>query len=358
MEKSVFGKIIEDIKGSANQDDSLMGFQQLSKEDKLKFLNSLKDIKDETAGLYLNALHADETDRDIQKQIRKLLFVLKTLGIKVEEPKTTGEPVLKKIEEVREHRALLSNYDDANTRLVVAAYELKKNAFIFLNASTHFSDGLTELMSGSIDKAGLEDILRGYLVDKPEDMTLVEISPRYASYLLEEASTRSGKYKEEINHLKKFTTNIKGTLQKPGDIPNLPVPEATRSLPVEKILEHRIFKPFSLAWSTIEEDKKAYNSTGGSTIILPPYMVEQKRQTLIEKLLELDELKSKIPLIKRLLEDYAYIFHSLNEFSNYKGLIEHLQDTNGPQNILLYFIRKSLEIPEEKQSGLIVKPYE
>jgi len=72
-----------------------------------------------------------ESDKDVQKQMRKLLFALKTVGIKVEQPKQVGEAVLKKVEEVRAHRALLSNYDYQGTRLVVAAYEIKKNAFMF-----------------------------------------------------------------------------------------------------------------------------------------------------------------------------------------------------------------------------------
>ena len=357
MDQSVIDSIIKDIKASTTLDHSLNAFRRLSKEDKLKLLNSLKDIKNEAAGLYLNALYPGERDKDIQKQMRKMLFGLKTLGIKVEEPKETGEPALKRAEEVREHKALLSSYDSGLMRLLVAAYELKRNSFMFFNAYIHFSQGLRELTSGPVDGTGLKKILKEYRTDVPQDMVLANISPGYAAYLLEEASDRSGKYKEEIRQLKKVASGIKDKVRNPEDIYNLPMSDATRSLPIEKILEHHIFGPFILTWDTIEEDKKAYNGIGGSSIILPPYMVEEKRQAIIKRLLEQDELKSKIPLIKRLLEDYAYVFHGLNEFPYYKGLMECLRDANILSNILQYFIKGALAKSEEKQPGLIVGPY-
>jgi hypothetical protein len=129
-------------------------------------------------------------------------------------------------------------------------------------------------------------------------------------------------------------------------------------LPIEKILQHPLFESFSLEWKSLNEDKKAYNNIGGSSsIILPPYMVEEKKDRFIKDMLELEELKSKITSIKRLLEDYAYIFHSLNEFPYYKGLMECLQDMDAPKKALTYFLMKILDKSEAKQPGLIKNPY-
>jgi hypothetical protein len=357
-EQPLFERIIQEIKASDSMDDIIDAFQQLSKDDKIKLLISLKDIKNENAGVYLNALYAGEADKDIQKQIRKLLFVLKTMGMDVKEPTITGEPVLKRVEEVREHRALLSNYDIEHLRLIVASYELKKNNFIFFNAAIHFSNGLFKLTSGPVSKDGLKNIMKEHPGGSKGNMTMVDISPIYAGYLLEEAAARSGKHKEETTKLNRFIAHITDNIRKPKDIYDLIIPETTRSLPVEKILQHPVFEPFFLEWKNLEEDKKTYNSIGdGSTIILPPYMVEEKKHAFIEKLLESEELKSKIPLIKRLLEDYAYIFHGLKEFPYYKGLIECLQDMDAPQNALTYFITKALDKSKAKQPGLIKSPY-
>ena len=95
----------------------------------------------------LNAIYPEEKQKDPEK-IRKLLFRLKSAGIKVEEPKNTGEPVIRKIKEVYEQRGFASNYDHTHTRLVVAGFEIKKNNYIFLNAEIHMAGGLVELMSG------------------------------------------------------------------------------------------------------------------------------------------------------------------------------------------------------------------
>jgi hypothetical protein len=357
MEQPEIKKIIERVRAPETFDESLGDFRRLPKEDKLRFLDALKAVRDESAARYLNTLHDEEKDKDVQKQMRKLLFGLKTVGIKVEQPRQTGETVLKKVEEVRGHRALLSNYDVQGARLLVAAYEIKKNAFVFINASTHFSEGLMELMSGPIDRAGLESILKEFLSGRTPNMTVAEISPAYAGYLLDEASARSGKNKDDIRQLKKLIGPVKGVVQTPRDIYSLPMPEDTRPLPVDKILEHPLFEAFTVTWKTAEEDRKTYNSTGGSSIVLPPYMLEEKKVSFLKGVMEKEDVKSKIPLIRRLLEDYAYIFHGLSQFPHYKGLMDYLADERAPQKTMEYFIKKSFEKSEEKQPGLLVNPY-
>ena len=357
MEQPEIKNIIERVRAPETFEESLGNFRRLPKEDKLRLLDALKAVRDESAARYLNALHDEEKDKDVQKQMRKLLFGLKTVGIKVEQPRQTGETVLKKVEEVRGQRALLSNYDVQGTRLVVAAYELKKNAFVFINASTHFSEGLMELMSGPIDRAGLESILKEFLSGRTPNMTVAEISPAYAGYLLDEASARSGKNKEDIRQLKKLIGPVKGAVRTPQDIYSLPVPENTRPVPVDKILEHPLFEAFTVTWKTVEDDRKTYNSTGGSSIVLPPYMLEEKKQSFLKGIMEKEDVKSKIPLMKRLFEDYAYIYHGLSQFPQYKGLIDYLADESTLQKTMEYFIKKSIEKSEEKQSGLLVNPY-
>jgi len=67
--------------------------------------------------------------------------------------------------------------------------------------------------------------------------------------------------------------------------------------------------------------------------------------------------------LKRMMEDYAYLFYCMKEFNYYKGLIEYLKNENAPDEALSYFLKKSLETgkekPHEKQpeGGLIVNPY-
>lgn len=337
-------------------------FQKLSNKEKLEFLDSIVKQRNENTGVFLNRIYAEEKDKNIQKRIRALLHKLKTTGIHIEEPKTSGEPVLKKIEEKRVHRGLLSNYDDFNARVVFLAFEVKKNNFILLNADIHFTDGLFDLVTIPVDKKEIDDIVYKFRYDTNKKLVIVDVSFCYAGYILEEASKRSGKYRDEIFQMRKITSHVKDTIQKPEDIYNLECPETTRPLELEKVLTHTILEPFSLTWSSMEEDKKAFNATDSSSLILPPYMVEEKRQALLKSILEKDDIKSTFPHIKRMLEDYAYIFYNLKELPYYKGIVNCLQDSTTPLNVALYFIKKSLEDSElvdkdKEKEGIIINPY-
>jgi hypothetical protein len=351
-------EIIQAISDAADLKNKAEEFSRMSSEKKIELLQKIKDIKSGAAGTFLNMVYPDEKDKDIQKLIKKLLFRLKTVGVKVDEPKITGEPALKRIEEKREHRGFISNYDPEGTRLVCAAFGIKKNYFLFINAITHFSDGVLELTSAPVDRRNLETILNEYRQRTNSSIVFVEISPKYASYIIDETSAYSGKFTQEVKQLKQFTSNIKSEIQKPEDVYNLEIPDKTNPLPMEKILSNGIIEPFKLSWNTLENDKKEFANIGSSTIVLPPYMVEEKKLALIKTLLERDDLKQKLPLIRRMMEDYAYIFHCLHEYGAYKGLIEMLKDKNAPHDILFRFTRKSLEEAGQKQPGLIVNPYE
>jgi uncharacterized tellurite resistance protein B-like protein len=323
-------EIIQAISDAADLKNKAEEFSHLSSEKKIELLQKIKDIKSGAAGTFLNMVYPDEKDKDIQKLIKKLLFRLKTVGVKVDEPKITGEPALRKIEEKREHRGFISNYDPEGTRLVCAAFGIKKNYFLFINAITHFSDGVLELTSAPVDRRNLETILNEYRQRTSNSIVFVEISPKYASYIIDETSAYSGKFAQEVKQLKQFTSNIKSEIQKPEDVYNLEIPDKTNPLPMEKILSNDIVEPFKLSWKTLENDKKEFANIGSSTIVLPPYMVEEKKQAFIKTLLERDDSKQKLPLIRRMMEDYAYIFHCLHEYGAHKGLIEMLKDKNAP----------------------------
>jgi len=350
---------LTDIKNDIdNLESTVKVFTLLSREHKLEFLEKLKTIRTESAGKFLTAVYPLENDKKVQKVIKTLLFRLKTVGIKMPEPQIQGEPVLKKIEEVREHRGLMSNYDADGTRLAVVALEAKRNAYILIHSILHFSKGIIELASAPVDREGLKEVFGEYRKDSLNPFVVVEVSPRYASFLIEEASACSGKYAEEVKEFKVFSSRLGGEVQKPGDIYGLEVPDTTHALPFERIMANDIFQPFALSWDTLEDDRKEFGDTGGSSIVLPPYMVAEKRQAFLAALLDRDALRSQIPLIKRLMEDYAYIFHSLGEPGAFKGLVEMLRDPQGPSKVLSFLVQKAFEETEDRESGLIVNPYE
>lgn len=352
-------EIITTINDKNKLESNVQAFSQLLKENKLETLEKLKKERTEIVGQFLNRVYDTEHDKQVQKTIKKLLFRLKTIGVKVEELKAEGESALKKFEDKRMYRGLISNYDGDGNRMAMVAFEIKRNAYVLVHGLLHFSEGLLELSNVPVDSDGLNHIITEYLKGSLKPFTIVEISPRYASYLMEEASSLSGRYVEELKQMKSLSSRLGGPVQKPADIYALAVPNDTGVLSLEHILSRDIFEPFSVTWDTLEEDRKQFNDIGSpSTIVLPPYMVEERRQELLRNLIENGKLSPNLPLMKRLVEDYAYIFHALGEFNAYKGLIEILHQPDGPNKIFSFFVKKALEEKKEHQPGLIVNPYE
>jgi len=351
-------QIIQSIRSGTDIEKHAAAFSSLTKGEKLVVLGQVSNIKSEFSGQFLNAVYPGETDKDVLKVIRKSIFRLKSAGIRVEEPKATGEPVLKKVTETRENKGFMSNYDDMGTRVILLVFGIKKNSFILLNAISHYAEGLLELHTAPVDKQNLEMIVNEYRRSTSKQIVFAEVSPRYASLLIEEACTTSGRFAEEIKQMKPLNARLTGGIRKTADIYDLAVPEGTGSVFPETVFAHDVFAPFKVTWEGMDDDRKEYAGLGGSTIVLPPYIVEEKKQEFIRTLVAGDPLASYVPRIKRLMEDYAYLFYATNDLPCYKGLIEYLRNENSPQETLSRFITRSLEETEEKpQDGLIVNPY-
>jgi hypothetical protein len=353
-------EIIKAINDALDVEKKVEAFFALSKDEKKMLLEELQHIKTEVSGFFLNAIYPEEKDKDIQKLIRKLIFKLKSAGIKTEEPKSSGGPVIRKIEGVRERFGYMTNYDEMQTRLVVVGLEIKHKAFVFLNAETHFSKGLLDLMTAPpIEKKAFEEIIRTYREDTKPPKVFEEISPAYAGYLIEEASNRSGTFREEMRPLKSFTANIADAIQKPKDIYALTTPNTIVTPAIDTILSHGVFAPFQLSWKSFEEDRKKYNNVAGAAIILPTEPLDDKKKEFLKDITDRKDMKSLLPSFRRMLEDYAYLFYRTKEFDHYKGLIEYLNHNDTLQEALSYFIQKSLEREETKKDDgwVIVNPH-
>jgi hypothetical protein len=353
-------EIIKAINDALDVEKKVEAFFALSKDEKKMLLEELQHIKTEVSGFFLNAIYPEEKDKEIQKLIRKLIFKLKSAGIKTEEPKTSGGPVIRKIEGVRERFGYMTNYDEMQTRLVVVGLEIKHKAFVFLNAETHFSRGLLDLMTAPpIKKKDFEEIIRTYREDTKPPKVFEEISPAYAGYLIEEASNRSGTFREEMRPLKSFTANIADAVHKPKDIYSLALSDTIDGSAINTILGHGAFIPFQISWNSLEEDRKTYNNTVDGTIILPTEPLEDKKNKFLKDLTTRKDIKSLLPFFRRMLEDYAYLFYRTKEYNHYKGLTEYLNNTDTLQEALSYFIQKSLEREETKKDDgwVIVNPH-
>ena len=357
MEKCGMEEVLKNLVRDGDLEAAVAAFVSLAPHEKIDFLEKIRSTRTEPVALFLSKVLDWTPEREVQKSIKRLLFALKTQGIRVEEPKISGESALKKIEPVRDQRAFISNYDPEDTRVVLLALEMKKRQFLFIHAISHFSKGLQDLAAMPISWDELETILKDYRGRMVHPMVLLPITPRYAIYLIEEASNLSGTHSDELRNLKPLMTGLKGPVQKPEDIYTLPVPQQTRPKNPEAILSDPVFEPFMLTWGSIEADRKELDGVVNPSIVLPPYVIEERRQTFLKGLVETDNLKSAARSLKRMLEDYAYLFHAMGELDTFKGLADGLPDDQFLQNALLFFVKKSLEKKEEEQPGILVDPF-
>jgi hypothetical protein len=343
---------------SGDRDAALSAFLALSHDQQMNLLEALRSAKSEAVAAFLTAALERVSGKDLQKAIKKLIFGLKTRGVRVEEPRTLGEPVLKKVETVREERAYLSNYDPDGTRVILLAFEMRKKQFIFMHAISHFSKGLMELAVFPVSKEDLEKILKDYLWRTQRPMVLPSISPKYAYFLIDEAAAHSGKHIEDLKGLRPMAAGLKGSVQRPQDIYGLRSPEGGPVKSPDEVLAHYLFEPFLLTWDSLEADKKELDGVVNPSIVLPPYVVEERRQVFMKSLLEKDSIASQSRFMRRMLEDYAYLFHSLGEIEVHRSIVAGLSGDGLVQAALLHFVRKSMEKKEAEASGLLVNPYE
>ncbi len=351
-------EILKNLRDGGDLGLAVEAYANLSSQQKSDLLEKIRTIKTEHTARFLSQVLDRTAERDIQKSIKRLLFTLKTQGIRVEEPRTSGESVLKKVETVRDQKAFLSNYDPEDTRVVLLAFELKKRQFVFMHAISHFSRGLLELAAAPVPHAELEGILKDYLRRMERPMVLAPIAPKYASFLIEEASALSGTHADELRNLKPLMTGLKGPVQRPEDIYALPVPREVRPKGLAAILSEPVLEPFILTWESIEADRKELESVANPSIVLPPYVIEERRQAFLNELAQADRMKPVLRSLKRMLEDYAYLFHATQEFDDFKGLTEGLRDDQFLRNALLFFVKKSLEKKKEEQEpGVLVDPF-
>lgn len=339
-------------------------FDTLSATDRKAFIEQVGSFKSDSAARFLTALHPTVEQKDLKKLIKKTLFLLKTQGIHVDEPATAGESVLKRVEVVKEQIAFASNYDDEATRALLLAFEVRKKQFIFTHATQRFGEGLVEMMSAPLDKQGLDDLLGDYRSRTRRPTVLVEISPPYALYLIEEASRQSGKRTDEIRGLKRLATALTGDVRIPSDIYRLELPSPVPETSWNDVVTQAIFEPFKLSWKGMEEDRKEYESIVHPQIVLPPHIVEEKKIAYFKELVASDRIKSLRPAMSRMLEDYAYLFCRQGEYANYAALLKTLESAQMFDAVMQFFVGKSFEQrqkeeeqQQQQQSGLIVNPY-
>ncbi len=353
-------EIIRSIAGGAGTEETVEKVLGLPGELQERLIYTLGSLKSEHAARFLGLLYPSLGEKKLQKLVKKALFRLKTAGIPVEEPRMPGESVLKKVETGREARAFLSNYDPGMTRVVMVAMEMKKNQFLLSHAILHFSDGLVDMKSLPAARTDLEGFLKDYVLRLPPPMVFLPISAAYAGYLIEEASGLSGKEAHEAADLHHMLLTTKSDVRRPNDIYLLGGADTASAASADTIFADEIFQPFSLQWPGMEEDRKRLNDVLNPTIVLPPYVLEERKQAFLNELVESERPAARLPQFRRTLEDYAYLFYCLGKFDYYMGLLVQLVEPAAVKSAFLRFAQKAFGKAEERdrpQEGVIVDPH-
>ncbi len=352
-------EILKSVAEGAGTEQTVAEVLALPAAELESLIHAVGGLKDEHAARFLSLLYPSLPDKMLRKLVKKELFRLKTQGVPVEEPRMPGEPALKKMETDREARAFLTNYDPEMTRAVLAAFEIKKNQFLLSHAILHFSDGLVDLKSLPVGRDELEDLLKDYVARTPPPMVIPAVSAAYAGYLIEEASGLSGREAEDAASLHRMLLATKGDVRKPADIYLLPGADAVSGASADTIFDEGIFGPFSLRWPGMEEDRKKLDDVLNPAIVLPPYVMEERRQAFLSELAGKEALAARLPHFRRMLEDYAYLFYCLGKFDLYKGLLVQLAEAAAVKEAFLRFVRKAFVKPESAErppEGVIIDP--
>jgi ribosomal protein S6 len=361
MKEWAMKKTLEGIERGDDEAELIASFFALDNDQQTLLLKRVGGSKSRQAGRFLALLHENVSEKSLQKQIKKALFQLKSRGVSVEDVKPTGDSVLAKtIQTVREAHALMSSYDAELTRVLVTAFELKKNQFALTHTALHFSKGLTELRSLPVSRIEMEQIMGEYISRTQPPVLLQRISPPYAGYVVEEASLASGKDVDEARSLRRYLSEAKGDIKKPEDIRRLGDEPNNEAAALDIVIIDEVFEPFRLDWKGAEEDKSAFDSAVSPSIVLPPYIAQERREAFLKNLLENERFRDIILRFRRMLEDTAYLFFQQGRRSYGKSLVTAVQDERATNKALVYFAQKTfqdLNLKSEQSRDLIVDPF-
>ncbi len=314
------------------------------KEERIAILDSLsKEASEKVADLLLD-IYDREEDRDLLKNIRRILFLFRTRGVKVKEKREKGSPVFRPKEKKYFFRGFISNYDCNLNRIGIILIDLKKNLLLVTHGIMNMIEGLTQMW---IKEVARSEYLSWFdekrSASAKERIFISEVPPSYAFFVIEEAQRISGKFSEEIGFLKKMIlrADFDSKHGGPSEVYSL-FREDVEEIPLERVIGHPIFRDLFLRWDGIERNRDEYERIGESTIILPGYLREEKRREYLKGLMEREDMKFLHEKMRRILEDYALMLYSLGEKPFAGSLISALKNEANFKSILLYFIEKSI----------------
>ena len=314
-------------------------YQDLAREERVRVLEALKDQRDERTAHLLSQLLIKEEERAVKKEIRKLLFRLRTLGVNVEQVKSEKGSILRPLGRDKKQAGYLSSYADDLERIIALSYRSRRNLFLFVCGLERFGVGLERLSSILLEQGELEDMLED-LKDRPH-LFFVEVSPSYAFFCLKEAARNSGRGMAELKRLAEFFPISQGDVKEPKDIYHLDEDGYFRAS-FDEVLDHKIFETLALDWDGIENDIKAFMEVVNPPIILPSYRTAERKEEFLRSLLKKEALQKRSAHLRRTLEDYAYLLFELGEIETFRRLLDILKREDLYERAVIHLVEDAL----------------
>lgn len=333
-------------------DELVQRYLRSSKEERLYILESLRNKRTQDTANLLSELYEKEEDKELLKTIRRLMFYLKTSGLKIEEKKEKGSAVLSKTSKQNFAFGYISNYDRNLDRIGIILFEQRKNLIFVAQGIMNLDEGLKDLKIGEANKDEYLSWFKNKKAEAERAGTFIsEVSPQYVLFLISEAQKKSGTFEETVEFLRKHFGSIRfsGGPNEPSEIYHL-CGDRKEEIPLERLLTHPIFRDLFVKWKGMEKDRNEYNQIGESTIILPLYLKEEKRREYLRELVKKEGMEKVRTQLKRVLEDYAYILYSSGDRNYASAVISVLKDDEVFERTFIHFVEKSINFDVVKAS--------
>jgi hypothetical protein len=275
---------------------------------------------DESSVPFLTSIDEKFQDKGVRKAVKRVLFKLKNKGLPVDDFHSKGggvsAPILKPPQE--EPVALLGPLNMKGSRAVLVTLGRTMRGIDGGMGIVSDEEGIKQFACGAFSKKGLKGIKEQL---SQEAGPLVETSLAHATSVLEEAYRRHleihSEAPEEYLELRPRLLNVGPPLDTPA-IYGFITEESVSQMPltdsqIEKLFQNELLKPWVVDFEDLRPFMEDISKMDDSPIILTQTQKADRAREIEEKCMEQLFPASKRAILRRMLEEMAYIFFKLGQ---------------------------------------------
>ncbi|MFH1241973.1 MAG: hypothetical protein V1689_06365 [Pseudomonadota bacterium] len=315
---------------------------------------------DESSVPFLTAIDEKFQDKGVRKAVKRVLFKLKNKGLPVDDFQSKGgvsAPILKPPQE-EEPVALLGPLDMKGSRAVLVTLGRTMRGIDGGMGIVSDEEGIKQFACGAFSKKVLKGIKEQL---SQEAGFLVETTLAHATSVLEEAYRRHlelhSEAPEEYLELRPRLLNVGPPLDTPAiygfitedSVSQRPLTDSQ----IEKLFQNELMEPWVVDFEDLRPFMEDISKMDDSPIILTQTQKADRAREIEEKCMEQLFPASKRAILRRRLEEMAYIFFKLGQedFSRLSlaaGLSMGGEDSILRKNpVVEHLVRRSLDFYNE-----------